>query len=637
VGIFFCKCCDDTPAGEPGGGLPDGFTAGDIIQFNGTDWEANNEGAPAIGDMLIWDGSSWVPGIEPHEVIYYPAIGGGADDSAALQAFLTTWAGIRQVSLIKGNIYQIDAPVTVPSGTYLKLNGATINTNMGLTGSPLHAVFVANIVIAANTTVAASNTIGARTFSATALAGLVAGSLVRIAKSGLRAMTYTVISTAGVGPFTITVDRPILYQFDAADVVSRLTSMPQDITIDGEGASIVGVADRFLEFAGSRRCNVRNIHANYTGGANANIGFSYDVGGYENEFHNILLDGGNQLQLGISLESQESSHVIRSTATRVTNWAIPIYDSVECTVLGCRANVSGNGIGFLSDGVGIGCLDCKAIDCFSDGHTTDGFATGPGPSHRCSFIGCSAKWNAGHGINVVANSLDTLIDSCLFEGNATRQAITFGGADRTTFTDCHFVGAAGAPNIYVLGLTYVTGCVMTAGNYGIYGDGEVHLDNCRIDAFTLAAVEVRPNRFCTIHNCDFNAATVALTAVTVVAVSKCYIDGLTLSGLGAGGTGITVQAGSTLRFRDYDPGAAAAPLNVVAGGFASIGALVSGGAGAAQAVAWPDIKATDQVTFMRTLNGGAPGLEPTVVVTAGVGFTAAFAVGDTSTNQWRVD
>lgn len=682
---------------DAGGELPAGINIGDILYWDGSAWVPNNDG-PAGGDTLMWDGVKWVaqpagavfPGYGPappdvaavgsagvaatasrsdhthgagpggslpaallagdtlvatgpgatwvptnNTPIYY--VPNGGDDGPDLETLLNTWAGLRRVSLVKGSSYQINTPVDVPSNAYLELNGATVNTNLGLVGSPLNAVFRSNIVIAANTTVAASNTIGTRTISIAALAGLVPGSLMRVAKAGLRAQTYTVISTAGAGPFTITVDRPILLQFDAADVVSRLTSMPQDITIDGGGALITGIADRFIEFAGSRRCQVRDVKGTYTGGANANIGFSYDVGGYENEFKNILFDGGNQMSLGISLESQENSHIVRCTATRVTNWGIPVYDSVECTVFDSRSLANGNGIGFLSDGVGIGCLDCKAIDCYATGNTTDGFATGAGPSHRCTFLGCTGSFNGGHGINIVANSLDTQVTGCLFEGNTTRQAITFAGADRTTFNACHFVGAAGAVNLYVLGQTYLTGCTMTAGNYGVYGDGECHLTGCRINAFTLAAVEVRPNRFCTIHNCDFNAATVALTAITVVTASKCYIDGLTLTGLGAGGTGITVQAGSTLRYHDYDPGAAAVAINPVAGSFVNVGPLVSAGTGAAQAVAWPDIKATDHVNWMRVLNGGAPGLDPTVVVTAGVGFTAAFAAGDTSTYQYRIE
>lgn len=571
------------------------------------------------------------------DTAFYRPLGGGVDDGAALEAFLVANGTDRKVSLVKGATYQIDTPVDIPSGTYFELNGATIVTALGLTGSPLNAVFRADISIAANTTVDAANTVGTRTILITALAGLGIGSLMRVAKAGLRAQTYTVLAVAGVGPYTITVDRPILLQFNGGDVVSRLNSMPQDITIDGDGALITGIADRFIEFVGSRRCQIRDVKGTYTGGANANIGFSYDVGGYENEFRNVLFDGGSQMSLGISLESQENSHIVRCTATRVTDWGIPIYDSVECTVFDSRSLVNGNGIGFLSDGVGIGCLDCKAIDCYATGCTGDGFATGAGPSHRCSFIGCTGAFNAGHGLNVVANSLDTIVDSCLFEGNATRQIIVFGGADRTTFNDCHCIGAAGAVNIYVLGQVYLTGCTTTGGNYGVFDDGECYMSNCRINAYSLAAVEVRPNRFCAIYNCDFNAAAVGLTAITVVAVSKCYIDGLRLTGLGAGGTGVTVQAGSTLRYHDLDPGAAAVAVNPVAGSFVNVGQLVSGGAGTAQAVAWPDLDATDHVTWTRIVNGGAPGVMPLSVNTPGVGFTATFAGGDTSTYEYRIE
>lgn len=66
------------------------------------------------------------------------------------------------------------------------------------------------------------------------------------------------------------------------------------------------------------------------------------------------------------------------------------------------------------------------------------------------------------------------------------------------------------------------------------------------------------------------------------------------------------------------------------------GVIVSGGAGAAQAVALATILAGDEVVVMRTINGGAPGIAPLVVITGGVGFTLTFAAGDTSTYQWMV-
>jgi hypothetical protein len=73
-------------------------------------------------------------------------------------------------------------------------------------------------------------------------------------------------------------------------------------------------------------------------------------------------------------------------------------------------------------------------------------------------------------------------------------------------------------------------------------------------------------------------------------------------------------------------------INVVGGA----GNLVANGAGTAQAVVLVTIAAGDTVIFTRTVNGGAPGLPPLVVITAGVGFSATFGVGDTSTYAWKV-
>lgn len=588
------------------------------------------------GDTLVWDDTDGAWERTAVTPIYLTPRGEGLDDGPNLQTMLDTWADSRKVSLVKGATYQIDTPVEVPSNTFLDLNGAAINTDIGLIGSPLNSVFFNNIAIAFNTTVSASTTPGTRTVTIAALGGFVVGSLIRLSKGGLQSQTYTIVSIAGVGPFTITVERPILYQFDAADVASLLTSMPEDIIIEGGGALIAGTADRFIEFAGSRRCIIRNIRGEYSGAANANIMFSYDVGGYDNVFENLECDGGAAMQLGISLESQEDSHILNCKAHNVTNWGFPLYTCAHCTIQYSEAFRCGNGFGFVADGASPGCIDCDILESHGTGNTTDGIVI-QNLSHRCRIIGGSYSYNGGHGLNIAASSLDSSVSDVLFQGNLTRQVILFAGTNRTKITGCQIHSAANTVGIYNLGQLYCSNTSIRDGNYGVYGDGETHLTSVAIQNVSLTALEVRPGRFATVHNCDFHCAAVGLTAMTLVAVSKCYVDGLTLSGLGAGGTGITVQAGSTLRFHDYDPGAAAVALNVIAGGFASIGALVSNGTGAAQAVAWPDIKVTDNVDFTRTLNGGAPGLDPTIVVTAGVGFTAAFAAGDTSTYQWRID
>lgn len=590
------------------------------------------------GDTLIWDGKHWTPSTG----------GAGPSPPGSMPIAVGPMAWTPFIDLVNANAYQrpiimndgvwtFDAIVPLASGAHIIGGpGVTINATTGLLGNVLNAAFNANLVIAANTTVDTAVVVGSRTVIITAPNGFAPGDLIRLSKGGLLSMTYTVVSVVGAGPTTITVERPILYQYDPADVVSRLTSMPQDIIIEGNGMLMTGVSDRYIELANSRRCIVKDIRGVYNGAANANIMFSYDVGGYDNVFENLECDGGAQMQLGISLESNEDSHILNCKAHNVTNWGFPLYSCAHCTIQYSEAFRCGNGIGLVADGASPGCRDCDIVESHGTGCTTDGIVV-QNVSNRIRIRGGSYSYNGGHGLNVAANSLDTSVDGVLFEGNLTRQAIVFAGADRTTMTGCHMVSAVNTVGLYVLGQVYASGCQISAGNIGIFCDGELHLSNSRVQASTLECLEVRPNRFCTVHNCDFNCATIALTAVTLVNPARCYVDGLSISGLGAGGTGITVQAACTLRYHDYDPGAAAVPLNVVAGGFASTGLLVSGGAGAAQAVAWPDIKATDAINWERTVNGGAPGIMPLSVITPGVGFAATFAGGDTSTYRWRVE
>jgi hypothetical protein len=99
-----------------------------------------------------------------------------------------------------------------------------------------------------------------------------------------------------------------------------------------------------------------------------------------------------------------------------------------------------------------------------------------------------------------------------------------------------------------------------------------------------------------------------------------------------GQAGVTVRWDSRTDFSGFTN-----PFTINAAGFGSVGQLVSGGAGAPQAVAWPDLKSNDHVTWTRIVNGGAPGIMPLSANTPATGFAATFAAGDTSTYEWRVE
>jgi len=66
------------------------------------------------------------------------------------------------------------------------------------------------------------------------------------------------------------------------------------------------------------------------------------------------------------------------------------------------------------------------------------------------------------------------------------------------------------------------------------------------------------------------------------------------------------------------------------------GSLVANGLGTAQNVVLATIAAGDTIIISRTVDGGAPGIAPLIVITPATGFSLTFSVGDTSTYAWRV-
>lgn len=344
-----------------------------------------------------------------------------------------------------------DAAVALASNAHIIGGpGVVVNCTAGILSDVTNAAFLATgTPVGSNTTLAANNVVGAKTISVVSLlSGAIAdGALVQV-RQGLRNLTYTVVGApAGGGPYTVTLDRPVLMQFALGDTVFPYSAVPTDIRIDGRGMLITGAMDRFIELAQAFRCRVSGIRM-LTTTAHTDLVASFDVGGYDCIFEDIEIDGAGTRGLGIALESVEKGAIINCRVKRLTSYGIALYDCCDCRVDGCDATETANGIVLGTDG-----------------------------------------------------------------GNAL--------------------------------------------------------------------------------------------------------------------------AGSTVRHHDIDLSASALGIN--AAGYANVGTLVSGGAGAAQDVTWPDIRATDHITWTRTVDGGVPGVMPLCTKTAATKFTATFAAGDTSTYEYRVE
>jgi hypothetical protein len=51
--VNFSCCCNTN--------IADGLSEGDILVWNGSAWVPNDQGIPGPGSVLVWDGTTWVP------------------------------------------------------------------------------------------------------------------------------------------------------------------------------------------------------------------------------------------------------------------------------------------------------------------------------------------------------------------------------------------------------------------------------------------------------------------------------------------------------------------------------------------------------------------------------------------------
>ena len=205
-----------------------------------------------------------------------------ATDTAALVAALAEMAPVGGLVLIGAGTLALDEVVEVPSNVTVRGAGrgkTIVQSSITPIGEPNNATFHAKAGAAtATTALAANNVVGARTLSTNT--SIAAGSIILIndtvSGAGLRTMSYDVVSVSGAGPYTVTLDRPVLIQYGTGDTVSVVPSQPTNIVL--EDFSIIGSADRFIELVSAKNCIVRRINMTVTGGSDASYTFTANAG-----------------------------------------------------------------------------------------------------------------------------------------------------------------------------------------------------------------------------------------------------------------------------------------------------------------------------------------------------------------------
>lgn len=515
-------------------------------------------------------------------------------------------------------------------------SGVVIQCALGVIANVQNAPFSGLVVDPVqSTTLAANNTPGAYTLSLTGNMGgaVIAGAILE-ASNGLRCAVYEVTSVAGSGPYTVTVDRPVRMQFLSTNTVRRLTSIPSDIRIDGNGMIVQGTADRFIEMIASVRCRIRGMRL-LSPAAHTDLMASFDVGGYDNVFEDIEVDGAGIRSLAIALESNEKSSLVRCRVRRSTGYGIALYDCVDCSVVDCESIGNQNGIALVADANAVGCISCQVIGGKAHNNSQQGVLVSNGSSH-CRIVGVSCNYNTLYGclLNGTNGEAGNVLMGVELNGNGSAGFVTGAGSKLTQLVNCEASGNGSYAGIVGDEIDIAGFTADVSGNNGIIfnaGSYEVRLSHLNMKNVYGPNLYLSAGVIAKLGGARLQVSIGGTNPVEVF--GKFYAHNLTIT---SGNAGVHVQSGGTFRRSGFfDASGASSPIVVEAGGFSSVGNVVANGVTGVD-VTWPDIKASDHVNLTRKTDGGTPGPTPRVTITAGTKFTINATAGDTSTYEYQV-
>jgi hypothetical protein len=361
------------------------------------------------------------------ERIYLSPLGAGMDDWPRLiGGACAAMSAVGGMVLMRSGTWQCKSKVPLPNaGVDLVGNDAVLVISSLIDdGQPSTAPFLAQPgSITSSTALAAANVPGSATISSTG--SVAVGSLVRIKDSttgtGFHGGTYTVRGVSGSGPFSVTLDRPVLDSLGAGDPVDVLPSMPTRIRILGNGMRVSGTGTRLLELICARHCLVDQVRFVPDVAMTDDLVASFDLFGYDNEFRQCEVDGGGVGHVGFALESQERSRITRCRAHHLAETGFTVYDSSECTIEMASAWANAFGLSITADGNVIGCRDTLVVGGSYNGNTSTGISIHNG-SRSTRLVDVVSRYNA---TNVHIGDAGSVVSDTVLSGRCDR-ATTFG-------------------------------------------------------------------------------------------------------------------------------------------------------------------------------------------------------------------
>lgn len=160
-------------------------------------------------------------------------------DAANIQAAETAMGSVGR-TLAKPGTFAVSTATTLPSHSLVELHSAT--RLVSTVDQPLvysshwQSIFNGYSDFNGNTgTLASTPTLGSRTLSVTGFVP-VEGRAIQVSHT-VSASTYVIKKVTGAGPYTVTVDRALVFPWVSGDTVQEITTLAQDMRIDGHSVT----------------------------------------------------------------------------------------------------------------------------------------------------------------------------------------------------------------------------------------------------------------------------------------------------------------------------------------------------------------------------------------------------------------
>lgn len=645
-------------------GLADGTAVGQVPRWDGTTWTAGAvdlaDGDARTGILPVANGGTGLSALG--SAYTSPRVNAGAtaleyvapavvyapvQDWATFIALVNAQAALGRAVQMGPGTWTCDAAVALAANAHIIGGPAVvIDSTMTLTGGFAEFVFYKFVTVGAvAATLSANAVIGAKTLSVSA--SIAAGTRIWVGQTAGTGHTYLasqywVQSVSGAGPYTLTLDRAVEFPFASSDEVKAISAAPDNIRIDGRGMTITGRGDRAIEFTGGWKCHVSGVNYEYDGSTNFGAFCSLDIGCLDCSVRDCVVE----LPPGVSAHGVliESSEHCEAANVRVTGGSVGLisYDSFDCVFRACSSSGPTQAGMLLTSNIMALASRCVTVDGGSFNNSGDSGVL-VGYAEDCVLRGVEASGNL-YGIDTGTTAIRLRGESVRTRKNTNRGILsraagavwiapsTTGEASSIGVRDsCDIIAPQIADfssyGVYVEASGAATTRVNLVG--GKIASGQSGSECCYVAQGS--SFRVTGTHF------EMTSGAANQTAIHHTAGGPVIIDGCTASQSSAS-SGYVGASGMTVRWSSRaDFSALSTKFSVHASGYGSVGTLVSGGAGAAQDVTWPDIAASDHITWTRTVDGGVPGIMPLCTKTAATKFTATFAAGDTSTYEWRVE